>query len=386
MIGDLLVRGGTVWTVTDGVKDNCDVLVSKGRIARVSPDIDAPEGADVLEARGRIVTPGLIDCHCHLGLWQEGYPPEEAGGNEKTDSLTPHLRALDGFDPEDTSFLDARRAGITTVQILPGSANVVGGVGSVLKTWGSYADEMVRLHPSGMKAAFGENPKNLHKDRGGMPTTRMAVAAMLRSALVDGLNYGRKLEKDPDFPRDLRLEGLLSVLRREIPLRIHAHRADDIMSAVRVAEEFNLDYSIEHCTEGHKVASVLGEKRVMAAFGPFMIFKSKLELKDCAASNVVSLHRAGAHVSLITDYPMIPVSCLMVQAAQIVREGLSREEVFRFVTMNPAEHLGLADELGSIEEGKIGDLVIWDGDPFDGTRSPDVTVIDGEVVFRKDGR
>lgn len=369
MGGNLMIREGKLWTVSEGVRENWDVLISGGRIVRVAPELVPPSGVPVLEAGGRIVTPGLIDCHCHLGLWEEGYPPEESGGNERADSLTPQLRALDGFDPEDTSFLDARRSGITTVQILPGSANVIGGVGTVVKTCGNYADEMVRLQPSGMKAAFGENPKNLHKDRGGMPTTRMAVAAMLRSALVEGENYGRMLETDPGAPRNLRLEGLLSVLRGEMPLRMHAHRADDIMSAVRIAEEFGVEYSIEHCTEGHKIASVLGRKRVMAAFGPFMIFKSKLELKDCAASNVVPLHRAGAHVSLITDYPMIPVSCLMVQAAQVVRAGLSKEEVFRFVTINPAEHLGLADDLGSLEEGKIGDLVIWDGDPFDGTSS-----------------
>lgn len=372
-----------MWTVTNGVIENCDVFVENGRIKKIGPGLESSFASEVIEAKGRIVTPGLIDCHSHLGLWEEGYPLEESSGNEKTDPLTPHLRALDGFNPEDTSFADARSAGITTVQILPGSANVMGGQGVVVKTVGVSADEMIRRHPSGMKAAFGENPKNIHKERKAMPSTRMAVAAMLRSVLVEGLNYGKKLEADPNCPRDLRMEGVLSVLRGEIPLRIHAHRADDITSAIRVAEEFSLSYTIEHCTEGHKIARILGEKKAMVAFGPFMIFKSKLELQNCAPSNVIPIHRAGAHVSLTSDYPMIPISCLMTQAAQLVRSGLSREEVFRFVTINPAEHLGINGDLGSLEVGKTGDLVVWGGDPFDGTSSVDVTVIDGEVVYQR---
>ncbi len=378
-----MVRGGTLWTVTGEVLENCDVLVENGRIKGIGSGLDRSLASEVIDAGGRVVTPGLIDCHSHLGLWEEGYPLDEASGNEKTDPLTPQLRALDGFDPEDTSFSDARSAGITTVQILPGSANVMGGQGVVVKTHGLSADEMIRRHPSGMKAAFGENPKNIHKERKAMPTTRMAVAAMLRSVLVEGSNYGKRREMDQDCPRDLRMEGVLSVLNGEMPLRIHAHRADDILSAIRVAEEFGLDYTIEHCTEGHKIARILGEKRAMVAFGPFLIFKSKLELQNCAPSNVVPIHEAGAHVSLTCDYPMIPISCLMVQAAQLVRSGLSREDVFRFVTINPAEHLGVSGDLGSLEVGKIGDLVVWKGDPFDGTSSVDITVIDGEVVYRR---
>ena len=383
MNGNIAIRGATLWTVTDGVLDNGDILVLDGKISKIGSSVEIPQGVPCIEACGRIVTPGLIDCHSHMGLWEEGYPEVEAGGNEKMNPLTPHLRALDGFDPADTSFLDARRSGITTAQILPGSANVIGGQGVVVKTIGISADEMARRHCSGMKAAFGENPRNRHGERGVMPSTRMSVAAMLRSILIDGENYGKLLKRDPDANRDLRLEGVLSVLNHEMPLRIHAHRADDILSGIRVAEEFNLEYTIEHCTEGNKIARILGEKKAIVAFGPFLIFKCKLELQGCAVENVIPIYRAGAHVSLTSDYPMIPISCLMIQAAQVVRAGIPKEEVFRFVTINPAEHIGMGDQLGSLEVGKIGDMVLWSGDPFESGSSPDMTVIDGKIVYER---
>ena len=381
--GTLLVRGAAVWTAGPrGILENSDVLVRDGRIALLGPGLRG-EDCEELDGRGMVVTPGFIDVHTHVSLWEEGAPEAEGSGNEATNPVTPQLRVVDAINPRDRAFAEARAGGVTMVQILHGSANVVGGQGAVVRTLGDTVEDMLRLSPSGMKAAFGENPKNVYKGKNLWPSTRMAVAACLREALVGAGNYAAKAKaKNGVRERNLRDEALGAVLRREMPLRIHAHRADDILTGVRIAEEFGLDYTLEHCTEGFLIARVLAAKGARAAFGPAMTFRSKLELRESHIRHVVNLVRAGVSVALMTDHPVIPIGYLRNEAAETVREGLSEAEALGLVTRSAAAHLGLGARYGSLEEGKAGDLVLWSEPPFSTRAVAVATVVDGVVAHR----
>ena len=381
--GNLLIRGATVWTVGPrGILDRTDVLIKDGIIASLGPDLRGGDGEE-LDGRGMVVTPGLIDVHTHVSLWEEGAPEAEGSGNEATNPVTPHLRVVDAINPRDRAFAEARSGGVTMVQILPGSANVVGGQGAVVRTWGDTVEDMVRQAPSGMKAAFGENPKNVYKGKNLWPSTRMGVAACLREALVGAENYAAKARgKKGPRERNLRDEALGALLRREMPLRMHAHRADDILTGLRIAEEFGLDYTLEHGTEGFLISSLLAAKGVRTAFGPAMTFRSKLELREAHIRNVVTLVRAGVPVALMTDHPVIPIGYLRNEAAETIREGLSEEEALALVTRTAAAHLGLEARYGSLEEGKGGDAVLWSESPFSPRSVAVATVVDGVVAHR----
>ncbi len=383
--GNLLVRGASVWTAgSRGILERADVLVRDGLIAALEPDL-RKEACEELDGRGMVVTPGFIDVHTHVSLWEEGAPESEGSGNEATNPITPHLRVVDAINPWDRAFAEARAGGVTMVQILPGSANVVGGQGAVVRTLGDTVEDMVRWTPSGMKAAFGENPKNVYKGKNLWPSTRMAVAACLREALVGAENYAAKARaktKDGVRERNLRDEALGALLRREMPLRMHAHRADDILTGIRIAEEFDLDYTLEHCTEGFLVSRILAAKGARAAFGPAMTFRSKLELRESHIRHVVELVRAGVPVALMTDHPVIPIGYLRNEAAETVREGLTEEEALNLVTRAAAAHLGLEARYGSLEEGKVGDLVLWSESPFSTKAVAVATVVDGVVAHR----
>jgi imidazolonepropionase-like amidohydrolase len=385
--GNLLVKSALVYTMGPaGILENADVLVQNGRIVQVGKV--APRGDEtVLFGKGLVVTPGLIDPHTHVGLWEEGYPESESSGNEATDPLTPQLRVLDAFHPMDQAFEDARNAGVTTIQILPGSANVLGGEGVVVKTSGIVADSMVRRVPSGMKAAFGENPKNLYKSLKKYPSTRMAVAACMREAFTETRNYRGKiekaLEKGEEPERNLKYEALLRVLKGEVPLRIHAHRSDDIVTALRIAREFGISCTLEHGTEGHLIASLLAERKIPVAYGPVITSRAKLELKNRNVTNLLAMLQAGVPLSLTTDHPVVPLEYLLLQGMLLRQSGVPAPEVLKLLTVNPAAHLGLSQEIGSLEEGKCGDLVLWSGDPLEPLSRALVTVIDGEVVFRR---
>lgn len=396
----LLIRGATVWDVEKGERPGLDVFIEEGVIRAVGEELSGELAADhtmrVIDAEGMILTPGLIDVHTHIGLWEEGYPEEEGSGNEMTHPVTPHLRVLDAINPEDPAFADARRAGFTTVQVLPGSANVIGGQGAILKTSGLVVDQMLRRQPSGLKVAFGENPKNVYKGQKTSPSTRMAVASVLREAFIQAENYRIKRDKkardeqsgtgeDRSAERNLKMEVLIDVLGRKLPLRVHAHRADDIATALRIATEFGVKMTLEHGTEGFVLADLLAGKKVPVAFGPVLASRSKLELARLDIHHILSLWKAGVSLSLITDHPVVPINFAMAQAAEVIRAGLAPEQVMKFLTINAAAHLGMADRLGSITEGKLADVVLWSGDPFHYRTRVLATVIEGEVVYRAEG-
>lgn len=384
----LAIINARINTVTNGIIENGTILVEDGKIKAVGTGIEVPGGATVIDATGKWVTPGLIDAHTHVGVYEEAIGWAGADGNEMTDPATPHVRALDAINPADKGFEDAVRGGVTTVQILPGSANVVGGEGCVVKTHGRVVEDMVVRRLSGLKVAFGENPKRVYGEKKQLPSTRMGTAAVLRDQLTKAQNYLRKLELGKEDPsklpdKDLKMEVLVKVLRREIPLRAHAHRADDIMTAIRIAEEFQVDVTLEHCTEGHKIADIIAKKGLRAAVGPTFTNRSKVELVERGWHTLSELDKAGVPVSIITDHPVIPINHLVVTAAIAVREGLSEEAAWRALTINPARHLGVDDRVGSLEPGKDADIVVWSGNPFEYRTKVETTIISGQVVYQR---
>lgn len=373
-------------TISGGLVEDGVVLVENGRIYAVGKDITIPADASIIEGEGRFVTPGLIDAHTHIGACEEDVPESFTDENEMTSPVTPQLRILDSITPQDTAFEDARSGGVTCVQTLPGSGNVIGGQGAVIKTRGTVVDEMVIKAPSCMKAALGENPRGVYKEKKMLPSTRMGNAACLRDALVKASNYmnveAEDREKGTFHERDLRWEVLVPVLEGRLPLSVHAHRADDIATAIRICEEFGLVYTIEHCTEGHIIADYLGKRRVKAAVGPVISSRSKLELKNKSWTTIRKLLDSGCHVCIITDHPVVPIEHLSLCASLACKSGISREEALKCITLYPAEHLGIQDKVGSIEEGKDADLVMWDGDPMDSGSHVVMTMINGEVVYQ----
>ncbi|MDA8442215.1 MAG: amidohydrolase [Peptococcaceae bacterium] len=378
----LAITNGKIFTPepVEGV-----VLIEQGKITAVGK-LEVPPDAEVIDAQGMWVLPGFIDAHTHLGICEETYRIEGDDTNEMTEPVTPHLRALDAVNPEDEGLQDAVAGGITTVFAAPGSGNVVGGTGLVMKTYGKIVDKMVLREPAGLKIAFGENPKRVYGEDKKMPMTRMGTAGLMRESLVKAQNYQESIERGKTDPaelpeRDLRLEVLLQVLRREIPLRAHAHRADDIMTAVRIAREFDVDLVIEHCTEGHKIAAELAEAGIPAVVGPSLSNRAKIELKDITYKTPGILAKAGVKVALMTDHPVIPIQYLPISAGLAIREGMSQADALKALTINPAEILGVADRVGSLAPGKDADVVVWSGNPFELASKPKLVLIDGKIVF-----
>ena len=381
----LAITNVRILTVTQGTIDGGTVLIDGNKIEAVGRGVAVPQGAKVIDGTDKVLTPGLIDAHSHAGLDEEGFGFEGWDYNEATDPATPWLRAIDGINPVEMGLRDAAANGITTVCVVPGSANVLGGEGIVIHTYGSIVDEMVVSRDAGLKVAFGENPKRVYQGQKKMPTTRMGTAAILRENLVGAMNYMTKMEKnqkDPDKPleRDLRMEALVRVLRREIPLRAHAHRADDIMTALRIADEFQVRVVIEHATEGHKIAQQLSTRGVPAVVGPTLSSRSKVELQELSFNTPAILTKAGVKVAFTLDHPVIPLKYLPVVAALAVKAGLPEAEAWKAMTINPAEILGLSQKIGSIEAGKEADLVLWSGDPLDIRSQAEVTIIAGQIV------
>jgi len=382
----LAIINGKINTITQGIIEKGTILVEAGKIKEVGQSIDIPDGIEIIDAEGKWITPGLIDAHTHLGVYEEVIGWAGADGNEMTSPSTPHVRALDAINPLEEGFKDAYKGGVTTVQVMPGSANVIGGEMSILKTYGRVVEEMIVKELSGVKIAFGENPKRVYGDKKQMPSTRMGTAAVLRENLIQAQNYLKKLEqgekdisKLPD--KDLKMETLVKVLKKEIPVRAHAHRADDIMTAIRIAEEFNINLTLEHCTEGHKIADIIAKKGYKAAVGPTLTSRSKIELEDRGWNTLVELDKAGVPVSIITDHPVIPIDYITVTAAIAVREGLNEKTAWEAITINPAKHMGIEHRVGSLERGKDADIVIWSGDPFDYKTKVETIIINGKVVY-----
>ncbi len=362
------------------------VVITDGLISALGPDVAAPEGAEVVDAAGRWLLPGFLDAHTHLGVHEEAEGWAGQDTNEMTDPVTAQVRALDAINPAETGFADALSGGITTVGVNPGSGNVIGGLCVALHTHGRTVDEMVLRSPAGLKSALGENPKRVYGDKGKTPSTRLGTAAVLRESFVAAQNYQVKranaAAEDKAFDgRDLKLEALASVLDREIPWRQHSHRADDIATAVRVAEEFGYQLVIDHGTEAHLIADLLADRGIPVLVGPLFTSRSKVEVRNRSIANPGRLARAGVEISIITDHPVVPIHFLVYQAALAVKDGLDRDTALRAITINPAKVLGLADQVGSIEVGKLGDLVLWSGDPLDVMQRALTVFIKGTQVY-----
>jgi imidazolonepropionase-like amidohydrolase len=384
----IAIINSTLHTVTQGTIERGTLLVGdEGRIAAVGAAVDVPDGAQVIEADGLHLFPGFVDAHTHLGIWEEGVGQAFWDGNEATDPVTPHVRALDAINPRDQGLADARRAGVTTVCVTPGSANAICGQATVIKTAGEVVDRMVVRQPAGLKMALGENPKSVYKSRDKAPSTRMGTAALIREALVKAQTYMGKQAKAASDPEqkppdeDLKMEALALALRGEIPARIHAHRADDILTALRLGEEFGLQVVLEHCTEGHKVAAELAAAGFPALVGPSLSSRSKMELRELSFTTPGELVRAGVTVALISDHPFVPIQFLPLCAGLAMREGLDEERALRAITLTPAEILGLAGRLGSLEAGKDADLALYRSHPFYEVQARCLlTLVQGQIV------
>ncbi len=400
----IAITNGKVITITQGVLECGTILVDDGRIIAIGENVEVPEHADVYDATDTVVMPGLVDAHCHVGIFHDGIGWEHADGNEMTDPITPHLRALDAIYPDERVFNELVAAGVTTVLTGPGSANLIGGQWVCLKTVpkANVAD-MVLLEPAGMKMALGENPKRVYGEQKKLPSTRMGNAALLRQSLVDAQNYltkwGRyedeqakyqaKLEAgetDADAPtppdRDLKLEALGKVLRREMKARVHAHRADDMLTAIRIAEEFELDLTLEHATEGYKIANILAAKNIPVTAGPILFSRTKYELRDMTPENPGIMAKAGVKVAIQTD-EMSAVKYLIINAALAVREGMPEDEALKAITINPAEVIGVADRIGSLEVGKDADIVVFSDHPLDYCTVVEHVFVDGTLVYQR---
>jgi imidazolonepropionase-like amidohydrolase len=385
----LAIVGGTVLTPMEELR-GATVLVQGKKIVAVGTDMVVPGEAQVIDATGKYVIPGLIDAHCHTGLFPDGIGWRESDGNETTDPITPHLRAVDAVHPEDMAFKDLRRWGVTTINTGPGSANLVGGQTAVVKTRGRTVEEMLVKAPAGMKMALGENPKRVYGEQKKLPSTRMGNAGLLREWLTKAQNYLAKKEhaqeKGEPFEADLRLEALAKVLLGELPAHIHCHRADDIMTALRIADEFGIEKVVLiHATEGYKVADILAERGVPCVVGPILFSRTKYELRGMNPRNPVELSRAGVKVAIQTDQ-MSAVKYILFDAALAVREGMEEGEALKAITLYPAEILGIDDRVGAIAPGKDADLVVLAAHPFDVARSRvELVLIEGEVVHRTGG-
>jgi imidazolonepropionase-like amidohydrolase len=381
----LLIKNGKVWTMADVNYEEGDILVEGTKIKAVGENLSAPKGAQVIDAKGMWVLPGMVDPHSHIGMWEDGMGFEGSDGNEATDPVTPELRAIDAINPEDFAFQEAWDHGVTTVVTGPGSANVIGGQFVAIKTYGRRVDDMIIKEPIAVKVAFGENPKRVYHGQRKTPSTRMATAAILRSTLVKAQEYKKKLDKgmtDPDkMPeRDLKMEALVKVLNREIPIKAHAHRADDILTALRIAREFDIDITLEHCTEGHRITEYLLEENAKVIVGPLFGTRSKIELRNKTFEAPGILSKAGIKVAMMSDHPVIPVHHLPVYAALAVKEGMDEMEALKSITINAAEVTGIADRVGSLEPGKDADIVLYDGHPLDFRTRAVWVFINGEAV------
>lgn len=380
----LLIKNGYVKTMAGSdIENGCVLIGDDGKIAAVGTDLCA-DGAIEIDAGGRLVTPGCVDAHCHIGVDNSKMRWEGMDYNEMSDPVTPHMRAIDGINPIDESFPLALSHGVTTACTGPGSANVVGGTFVAIKLAGKRVDDMIIKNPLAMKVAFGENPKGCYGQRGGKsPITRMATAALLREILFKARNYlaAKEAGKEPNF--DMKLEAMIPVIKKEIPLKAHAHRADDIFTAIRIAKEFDVNLTLDHCTDGELIKDELATEGYPAFVGPSFGKKSKIELANKSFTTPGVLQKAGVPISIITDAPVIPLEHLPMCAGFAVSAGLDYEQGWRAITVNPANQTGIGDRVGSLEVGKDGDVVIWQDDPLKtiGTAAY-LTVVNGKVVYR----
>lgn len=381
----LLIKNGHIKTITsEDLENGCVLIGDDGKIIKVAEFIEAPEGCEIIDVQGKLVTPGLVEGHCHLGM-ENRHEPINKDHNEKADPITPQMRTIDSFNPFDPAIKLAVKGGVTTVCTGPGSANVIGGSFAAIKLVGKRVDNMIVKHPLAMKCAFGENPKNFYGQQNKKaPYTRMGVAALLREFLFKAEEYADSKKTGKDVPFNIKLEAMIPVMNGEIPLKAHAHRADDIFTAIRIAKEFNLKLTIDHCTEGHLIADELGKEDYYALVGPNFGIPSKSELLNKSYETAAKLYGEGVNVSIITDSPVIPQERLAFCAGLAASEGFPIKEAWKSITINPAKATGISDRVGSLEEGKDGDVVIWNDNPL--TRvgaNAYMTIIEGNIVYKE---
>ena len=391
--GAVAITGGRIVPITGSDIEHGTVLVTGGRIAAVGDSVEIPDGAEVIDAAGSWILPGFIDAHAHVGVSEEAEGWAGQDTNEMTEPVTAQVRAIDAINPADLGFRDAISGGVLAVNVNPGSGNPIGGQTVALKCWGRTVDQMALRQPSGMKSALGENPKRVYGDQKKTPSTRLGTAAVIRGALVAAANYLERIDAEARKPeaerkpveRDLKLEALGLVLRKQIPWRQHCHRADDIATAIRIADEFGYDLVIDHGTEAHLLADLIAARGTPVIIGPLFTSRSKVELRNRSLANPGRLAKAGVTIAITTDHPVVPINFLVHQASLAVKDGLDRETALRALTINPARIAGIDDRLGSIEPGKDADLVIWSGDPLDVLSRAVRVFVDGAEIYSYSG-
>jgi imidazolonepropionase-like amidohydrolase len=391
--GAVAIVGGRVVPITGQEIEQGTILIENGRISAVGESVAVPDGAEVVDAAGGWVLPGFIDAHAHVGVSEEAEGWAGQDTNEMTEPVTAQVRAIDAINPADLGFRDAISGGVLAVNVNPGSGNPIGGQTVALKCWGRTVDEMALRQPSGMKSALGENPKRVYGEQKKTPSTRLGTAAVIRGALVAAASYLERIDAEQRKPeaerkpveRDLKLEALGLVLRRQIPWRQHCHRADDIATAIRIADEFGYDLVIDHGTEAHLLADLIAERGTPVIIGPLFTSRSKVELRNRSLANPGRLASAGVTIAITTDHPVVPINFLVHQASLAVKDGLDRENALQALTINPARIAGIDDRLGSIEPGKDADLVIWSGDPLDVLSRAVRVFVDGAEIYSYSG-
>lgn len=379
----LCIKNGLVHNAISPEAVVLDILVESGKIIAMGENLDVPESAEIMDVSGKEVYPGFVEAHGHIGLDGYGIGYEGTDYNEMNDIASPHLRGLDGIKPMEPTFKKAAEAGVTSVCTGPGSANVLGGTFAAIKTVGNSVDDMLIRDGVAMKCAFGENPKRCYRDK--KDSCRMSTAAILREMLFKAREYmlkkeaaGEDIFRRPVF--DMKMEALIPVLKKEIPLKAHAHAAVDILTAVRIAKEFDVKLTLEHVTEGHLIVDELVKINVPLAVGPTLTNASKFELRNKSWTTPGVLAAAGCQVSIITDSPVIPQEYLPICAGMAVKAGMDPFQALQAITINPAKHAGIADRVGSLEVGKDADIVITDGCPFEVSTNVECVLIDGKVV------
>lgn len=385
----MYIVGGRIITMTGEEYEEGVLRILNGKIAAVGDSrtvsVEPQDKEEVLQVQGAWVMPGIIEAHCHMGITEEKKGMEGDDCNETVDPVTPYLRAIDAINTMDAAFRDAVRAGITAAMIGPGSSNVVGGQFALIKTHGRRIDDLIVKAPAAMKVAFGENPKVNYSGQGKSPSTRMATAAMLRRELFEAREYLKRKEQAEadceEFEQDFTKECWIPVLRGEIPLKAHVHRADDIFTAVRIAKEFGLSMTLDHCSEGHLIAEELAEAGYPAIVGPDLASRSKIEVQNMAFKTAGVLNRAGVMTAITTDHPVSLIQSLPLCAGLAVKAGLPMEEGLKSITINPAVICGVSDRLGSLEVGKDGDVAVFTGNPIEVFTRTLYTIIDGEIVY-----
>ncbi|WP_091452849.1 amidohydrolase [Actinokineospora iranica] len=386
----IAVTGGYVVPVAGPPLHGGTVLIDNGKIVAVGPaaDVEVPDDAEIVDASGSWVLPGFVEAHGHLGVHEEGEGWAGQDTNEMTDPNTARVRAVDAINPDDEGFRDALAGGVTTIVVKPGSGNVIGGQTVAVKAWGRTVDEMLLREPVSMKSALGENPKRVYGDKKTMPSTRLGVAAVIREALTKAQDYrARKAHAETEgkpFERDLTNEALVKVLDGDLPWCQHSHRADDIATALRLADEFGYRLVLNHGTEAHLLADLIAERDVPVVIGPLFTSRVKVEVRQRTLRGPGILARAGVRIAITTDHPVVPINFLVHQVTLAVKEGLDVETGLRSITVNPAEMLGLADRVGALKPGLDADLVIWSGDPLDVMSRAMRVFVDGREVYHYD--